>query len=758
MPEPLREKRVELILQQLEELPTLPAVALRVLQATGDDNASAHDVVELISSDPALTTRLLQLLHTAGVGVDSQLESIPMAVVLLGFDAIRNMTLALSVFQAFGDQQQNKKSHFQRAEFWKHSIAVACCAELMAMKLKPDTGNQPAITSSEAFVCGLLHDIGKIAFDAALPKSFDRVVEAADLLRTNIADLERNIIGLDHTVVGKRLAEKWGLPTCLCECIWLHGQNPTSLPATTKNPRMINLITLADHLVREQHLGYSGNYTFPISRKALMDAIGIQHDDVDQCLRELVSHVEPRAEALGLNSITSNELYLQSLSQANKELSRTTQQLSAKNKKLSVRAKYFDAMSKFQSACRAQSTPRQILEAIGQVAVDVLDLTSAAMVSIPHDDGIAETLLVDADGEVFQHSTVECPKIFPAMGGGLGPVLSAGNELDWLMSHISPRLAYDQRYWVALELEGRCIGGIVWGAKPGEANRLANQVQEITGLLVGWSLALGNAQIREEYKKISEQLADANRLYLAAEEKNQRSKTLISLGEMAAGAAHEMNNPLAVISGRSQLLTLQLTDPKQKHAAELIFEQSHRVSEIITELMDFAKPAPPVRAETDLVELVERALHEAKLLSDPADRSIEVTIADVPTVMVDPKQLTAALTEVISNAIQATDENRGHVTIHAAFETSSNKVVISINDNGCGMDDETLKRAFDPFFSSLPAGRRRGLGLAKALRWIQASGGTIQLESRVGIGTRTVILLAAVSANEVPRVLQEQVG
>ena len=174
--------------------------------------------------------------------------------------------------------------------------------------------------------------------------------------------------------------------------------------------------------------------------------------------------------------------------------------------------------------------------------------------------------------------------------------------------------------------------------------------------------------------------------------------------------------------------------------------------------MDFAKPAPPVRAETDVVELVESALHEAKLLSDPVDRSIEVTIADVPTVMVDARQLTAALTEVISNAIQATDDKRGHVTVHAALETSSGKVVISINDNGCGMDDETLKRAFDPFFSSLPAGRRRGLGLAKALRWIQASGGTIQLESRVGIGTRTVILLSAVSVGEVPQALLEQVG
>src|SRR4029079_7578297 len=129
-----------------------------------------------------------------------------------------------------------------------------------------------------------------------------------------------------------------------------------------------------------------------------------------------------------------------------------------------------------------------------------------------------------------------------------------------------------------------------------------------------------------------------------------RSKTMITVGEMAAGAAHEMNNPLAVISGRSQLLASQLTDPKEKAAAHLIFEQSHRLTNIITELMDFAKPEPPKPAETDLADLIERALHEAKMAADPADRSIEVTLGDVPRVIVDADQVRAALLELLDNA------------------------------------------------------------------------------------------------------------
>ena len=118
-------------------------------------------------------------------------------------------------------------------------------------------------------------------------------------------------------------------------------------------------------------------------------------------------------------------------------------------------------------------------------------------------------------------------------------------------------------------------------------------------------------------------------------------------------------------------------------------------------------------------------------------------MTDVPPVLVDPRQVSAALVEVIDNAIHATDPATGQIEVHAAFDPYSSRVVVTVSDNGCGMDEATVKRAFDPFFSNKPAGRRRGLGLAKALRWIEASGGSIRLESRPGQGTRGVILLPA---------------
>src|SRR3954452_4218442 len=123
------DKRVDLILQQLEELPTLPTVALRILEITGSDGASISQVVKLVQSDPSLTARILQLVHRADSGVRGEVNSVERAVVLLGFEAVRSAVLAVSVFQSMEADQNAFNRRFNREEFWKHCIAVASCAE-----------------------------------------------------------------------------------------------------------------------------------------------------------------------------------------------------------------------------------------------------------------------------------------------------------------------------------------------------------------------------------------------------------------------------------------------------------------------------------------------------------------------------------------------------------------------------------------------------------------------------------------------------
>lgn len=793
-PEPavdsLKEKRVELVLQQLEELPTLPAVAVRILEATSDESTSAKDVVGLIASDPALTTRVLKLVHRAELGVRAEVNSVERAVVLLGFEAVRSAVLAVSLYETFSTSPAEGKGPerkgggggievggagavFSREQFWRHSIAVASCCELLAGQLRGTWGKDSRVEPAEAFVCGLLHDIGKVALDTCLPRSFAKVVEATELLRGNIADLERQIIGLDHMVVGKRLAERWKLPATIRDCIWLHGQLPSALPATVRNLRLVSLVTLADQLVREQHLGYSGNYSGIVPRLVLMDAVGVREAQVAEASARLVETLEKRAAALGLGETSTADLYRHALSQANRELGRMSTQLAVRNRKLAVRAKFFDALAEFHGALRADASPGLVLKAIAQTACEALGTGAAAAFSMPPGQHYAEVAVVrrtassdaaegvaaaaTAGGDGIESDTLLCelPQRPEAPPGGPGVVAVAGDGLALIVGEVAPRLSGSRRYWVALSADGQCIGGVVWASGGcGEANeagaadeaeRLAAMRVELSGLASGWSLALRTSQIRDEARLLAEQLAEANRNLQDAQSQLLRARTLTSIAEMAAGAAHEMNNPLAVISGRSQLLAATLTDEKFRKNAALIAEQCHRLSGMITELMEFAKPQPPRPQRCSVAELVQAALSLAKQREGMADRHVEVVGLDAPPVRVDPTQAAAAIAEVLDNALQATErgagESPGSVRVSAAHDPFGGHVVLTVTDDGCGMDEHTLARAFDPFFSAKPAGRRRGMGLARALRWMESVGGSIRLDSRVNVGTRAVVLL-----------------
>ncbi len=746
MPDP----RLDLILQQLDDLPTLPAVAVRVLDATGRDDTQATDVVRLLESDPALSTRILKLVHRAdltarGGGADT----VARAVALLGFDAVRCATLAVAVYQTLGGTSQSagtsladpNRTPFDRAAFWTHSLAVACCADLLAARL-----SHLPVAPATAFLAGLLHDVGKAALDAALPKSFARVVEAVDLLRGNIADVERSVIGVDHLTAGRRLAERWHLPDAVADVAWLHGQPPAALPAGLRHAKLVHLVTLADLLVREQHLGYSGNYLLT-DRRPLLAAVGLAPADADAVVAALVGHMEPRATALGLNQASGDELYRSALTRANRELGHIGSQLAAKNRRLAARSKYFDAGQALQAELRPDGTPADVLRAVAHTAAGLLATPAVAAFSLPPGDPSAEVLLVDAAGTVLDLSTLtlDLSDLKP------GAVLDVGPDLEPVTAAVGPRLADAGRFWVPLVADsGSCVGGVVWGASPGEPARLEPQAAELHALAHAWALAVRTAQVRDAHRLLADQLADANRRLVDAQEAVAQTRAVKAVAEMAAGAAHEMNNPLAIIVGRAEMLAGELADPRQRRSATIITEQGHRLSGIISDLMDFARPAAPAVAAVGVGGLLESALALAKGQEELADRTVVTTVPnELPRVGADARLVAAALAELVANAVGATDARAGRITVSAGHAPASPHVVVTVADNGCGMDEATARRAFDPFFSGRPAGRRRGLGLAKAQRVIESVGGSIRLDSRPGHGTTAVVLLP-VAADDPP--------
>src|SRR5262249_30089082 len=132
------------------------------------------------------------------------------------------------------------KAVFNRTGFWQHSIAVACCAELIA---REHAGTD--LHAEECFVCGLVHDLGKIALDLVLPRAYARVIEISDQRQGDIADFERPVCGVDHRLAGRTLGERWGLPALLIDVLGQHHVPPTELP-DGPHRRSIAVVHIAD--------------------------------------------------------------------------------------------------------------------------------------------------------------------------------------------------------------------------------------------------------------------------------------------------------------------------------------------------------------------------------------------------------------------------------------------------------------------------------------------------------------------------------
>jgi signal transduction histidine kinase len=219
-----------------------------------------------------------------------------------------------------------------------------------------------------------------------------------------------------------------------------------------------------------------------------------------------------------------------------------------------------------------------------------------------------------------------------------------------------------------------------------------------------------------------------------------------------------MNNPLTVISGQAQILLRQADSMRERASATAVIEAAHTLSELIADLHFFARPPAPALQSSSVSDVVSGAIARAVRLGverggvdESSDSAIVPEIpVDIGSVLMDPDQIGLAVTEVVLNAIQA--EPKGSVSVRVHRDAAERRLVIAVEDDGAGMSEHTLSHAFDPFFSARPAGRRSGLGLARARRLVELHGGTIRIRSEAGVGTEVWIALptdgACVDATE----------
>ncbi len=731
----LRSKRIELIVRQLESLPTLSAVATKLLRSATAEDISVKEVVSLIESDQTLTARLLSLASKAHLGLGSSVNTVEKAVLMLGFEAVRNMVLSVKVFETFGSGS-NAESGFDRVEFWKHSLAVACAAQLIGEKLP----NKSALDQSELFVCGLLHDIGKVALDTALPKSFARIAKIAENNRSSIADVERRILGIDHCGFGKRLGEYWKLPEPIVNTIWLHHHKASNLPESISYRELAEIIYLADLIAREQRIGFSGNFIFADNAEDLCKQMGIDADGYQDILTNLRSAIGERAEFLGLNDITSESLYRQALQNANTELGRLNRELSNTGEILKIRARYFDAINTLNRSVKPHLSVIDMLEYFASSARKAMDISSVIVYRQDKIGNCIETCFCDADRsevQIFESLDLKDSDV-PFTESKL--IINPPEFLNEVITYFSRKFSRGDVKVIGLRSNRDIIGGIIFCVDDKTLTRLEREKSELQALCATISLMLANSLAIERADNLANELLSINRQMHELERKLIETKYMAGLGELAAGAAHELNNPLAIISGRAQLLVSEEPDEQKQKALNIIIEQASRASDIISGLMDFARPIRPERQVIEIKSfmnnLIDRFIRDHHLNSD----QLIVDISEqAKSAFCDPQQLAAAINEILENALDVCGKEDLKIDIKVVSDDEGEYTYIKIADNGPGMEPQILNRAFEPFFSAQPAGRKRGLGLSRAYRYIQSNDGVLWLESQQGEGTTAFI-------------------
>ena len=211
-------QRLEEVKQQIlgaGDLPTLPTIALQVSRLASNPFSGMSEIVRIIRNDPPLTTKILRVANSAFYGMPRRIESLNMALVVLGMRELNNLVTCITILRTFPPAAGGHA--FDRRQFWEHSAGCGEIARVIATRLH-------LRLHGIEFTAGLLHDVGKIVFEQHLHAPFVAAVNLMNSQGLSSVEAERRTLGVDHAEIGAWLAEKWSLPPSIVEAIRYHHQ------------------------------------------------------------------------------------------------------------------------------------------------------------------------------------------------------------------------------------------------------------------------------------------------------------------------------------------------------------------------------------------------------------------------------------------------------------------------------------------------------------------------------------------------------
>ncbi len=260
----LMDGTLKTLVSQLRNLPSLPSLYFRIMEAVSSPDSTLEEVGEIIASDPSMTAKILQLGNSAFFGIARQIANPTEAVQYLGIERVRALVLSIHVFSCF---EKAPLKNFSIDQALKHCMSTGLIAKLVARMQRVDRA-----VADEACVAGMLHDIGKVMLAASLPDQYEQAVALSTEKKISISDAEREVFGAAHAQVGAYLLGLWGLPATLVEAVALHHE-PACSGSTSFTP--LTAVHIANALVRKIGSDDNTSKEFAVD-SAYLAALGLE--------------------------------------------------------------------------------------------------------------------------------------------------------------------------------------------------------------------------------------------------------------------------------------------------------------------------------------------------------------------------------------------------------------------------------------------------------------------------------------------------
>ena len=685
------------------QVPPLPQVLLRLLEAVEDDNVSFASLAELISRDPVLTARVLTAANSAAFRRSVAIVRIQDCVKVLGTRMVRAMATCLAVQHTF--DPLSRKLRADLTEFWRHSILVAETARSLAVACR-------APRAEEAYLAGLLHDLGELMLLAGLPDYAGLLADCPD--EASLPALEQWALGADHAEVGAWLADQWNLDSLLADAILFHHRSETE-------------IATADSMSRLLWVAHAWNVTgeLPATTEAL---IGIAPENLAIPLAQARERVEKIAEALGLDQAPEDANPARPFPVMPADAYKTDAgEIFESGIDAAVRD--LALMQPMQRALFALETDTEILFSLRESARILFGINRLAFFRF---DPATESFSGAADGTQSALLRQLVIPLEPARslvarsaksGKPCASIDPKGSETSSLADiQLMRGLGADSLICVPMRTSKQIVGVMVLGLSQAQFARI--------GKRVNWLVS---------FARLAASTLDAWR-----ETREQQTQTEAAVAgrfeRQAHRIVHEAGNPLGIIRNYLTLLERKLPDgsPLQDDLT-IIGEEIDRVTRIVEGMVE---PSPD-QSDNDLNALVREmiSLYDNALF---APRGITVDLALTPgpaRFMGDRDAVKQILLNLCKNAAEAMSQG-GQLTIATTldvFEGGRHHIELRITDNGPGLPADVQQRLRRSPVEQ-PAGRR-GIGLSVVTSLVERIGGKLLCKTTPGEGTAFWILI-----------------